>query len=115
MPPPVPSKRLCAEEIEQRVMVLLSEEGGLSHLQLTSNDWHQKHDNAAKDYFGFESWKELKLYVSTFFFERYLPYFNRIRTLRVLHPRDVKQFEVIELLDKRDLCTGQYVSETAFS
>jgi hypothetical protein len=46
-----------------------SNKGGESHLQLASDDWHQKHPEAAKDYFGFYSFDETKLYVALHFTE----------------------------------------------
>jgi hypothetical protein len=47
--------------------------------------------------------------------DRYYPYFCRIRTPRVLRERDVKQYDTVELADKRLMCTGRYTAEVVFS
>ena len=47
--------------------------------------------------------------------ERFFPYFNRIRCPRKLRARQVKQYDVMELLDKRSICTGRYVVEVPYS
>lgn len=47
--------------------------------------------------------------------ERFLPYFNRVQTPRPLRNRKVKQYDVLELLDKRSICTTRYISEVPFA
>jgi hypothetical protein len=47
--------------------------------------------------------------------ERFLIYFNRVRTPRVLRSRKVKQYHELEMVPKRAICTGRYVGEVDFS
>lgn len=47
--------------------------------------------------------------------ERFFLYFNRIRCPRKLRAHQVKQYDVLELLDKRGICTGRYVVEVPYS
>jgi hypothetical protein len=47
--------------------------------------------------------------------ERLFPYFNKIRCPRKLRERTVKHYDVIELLEKRSICTGRYIVEVPFS
>ncbi|KAL7482282.1 hypothetical protein ACHAW6_010740 [Cyclotella cf. meneghiniana] len=49
---------------------MLSNVGGLSQLTLFNEQWHEKHPNAAKLLWGYESWTETKLYVDAFFPEK---------------------------------------------
>ena len=41
--------------------------GGTGRLSFTSDEWHEKHPDAAKAFFGFISWKETKLYIRALF------------------------------------------------
>jgi hypothetical protein len=47
--------------------------------------------------------------------ERFFPYFNKIRTPRVLRPREVKQYHEDELLAKHNMCSARYVNEVTFA
>lgn len=63
------SMYFSSEKMESLVNDLLANEGGESRLQFTSEEWHAKHPEAANNYFGFRSFAELKLYVTSFFWD----------------------------------------------
>jgi hypothetical protein len=47
--------------------------------------------------------------------DRYFPFFNAIRTPRVLRGRKVKQYHEDELEPKRAICTARYINEVGFA
>ena len=61
------------ECIEQQMMdkfkQLLSEAGGVSRLTMLNDEWHNKHKDAARLLWGYNSWDETKLYVKAYFSE----------------------------------------------
>jgi hypothetical protein len=53
--------------VETAVCDFIDSQPRESHLQLGSIEWHKRHPNAAKEYFGFETFNETSLYIAQFF------------------------------------------------
>jgi len=51
----------------EKFLVLISNAGGISRLTIFNDEWHANHSDAARLLWGYNSWKETKLYVNVFF------------------------------------------------
>ena len=49
------------------------------------------------------------------FLDRLFAHFNQVRCSRVLRSRHTKQYDIIELDNKADYCTVQYIGKVVFS
>lgn len=58
---------VSSSNIEAIVCDFINSQGGESHLRLGSVHWHRRHPDAAKFYFGFQTFDETLLYIAQFF------------------------------------------------
>jgi len=54
------------EVVWEQCLTLLSNVGGISRLTVFNDDWHSKHHEGARLLWGYNSWREAKLYVNVF-------------------------------------------------
>ena len=57
----------CDEIVWDQVEKLIASEGGLSRLTMFNDEWHDKHRNAARLLFGYDSWAETKQHIKDYF------------------------------------------------
>mmetsp|Transcript_14350 Transcript_14350/g.24033 ORF Transcript_14350/g.24033 Transcript_14350/m.24033 type:complete len:730 (-) Transcript_14350:42-2231(-) len=55
------------EVVWEKFLTLTSNAGGISRLTIFNDEWHANHPDAARLLWGYNSWKETKLYVNVFF------------------------------------------------
>ncbi|KAL7513822.1 hypothetical protein ACHAWX_000786 [Stephanocyclus meneghinianus] len=49
------------------IQAFLSENGGVSRMTMFNNQWHAKHQNAARPLRGYNSWAKTKLYLGAYY------------------------------------------------
>lgn len=55
------------EVLWEQCLALLSNVGGISRLFIFNDNWHSTHPDGARLLWGYNSWREAKLYVNVFF------------------------------------------------
>lgn len=79
-----------AEKNEYRGYVTGNNRGGLSRINLLSDNWHNDNPHAAKFFFGFVDWSETKLMIEALF-----PEVNQSNVNLISEKEDISDFEQI--------------------